>query len=544
MKSIDYVFRYHKSKFDTTIYKKIAFAKTTSFSDTELYCDLILNIDINKIRDIIFKNYICRKNFILIKKYCEIAIQKKLVEEYAHEILCKIYIFEKKTSPEDIKFIEEHFILCGSKKNIIAIMCDYFKKIDAEKYKKYLLLGSKNNIFECVNKLGLLCIKEKKFPEALEYFNKCIANKFYVSGINLMNYYIEVEPNETEVEKYFFITVSNGSKTLKEIVSKHYIKYLHKNKNFTKAESILHNLDQSKINNLCWYAEHYFRAGNFLWGEHFINEAIRLIKSKLKKEQKDHSGLPSLMASLGDTTKSFEPEFTSIQKKLNVINKKSLTLTTQTDNLFPIGLWFYREIINGSKFKQLFTDNKIIKFYENFENLINKKNEYNTKFEYYKNLLIEYLSEPKAHSGLPLKMATQSNTIESFESKPNLESNEITPKTIYKEKRIGKWFFNTIKLIKYHGDCIHQQFDKITILNDIIRNELKNKIIGECGICHDNINTYEFLYKLQCCSQYLYHPNCMENWKKQCHTNKKNWTCPFCRANLDIDIFGNEIKIN
>jgi len=63
----NYIFKNAKSKFNTDIYSKIAFDKTTSISDCELYCDLILDININKLRNIIHKHYNRRDNWNLTK---------------------------------------------------------------------------------------------------------------------------------------------------------------------------------------------------------------------------------------------------------------------------------------------------------------------------------------------------------------------------------------------------------------------------------------------------------------------------------------------
>lgn len=486
-----------KSNSSTRVYHNIAFDKTTSMTDCELYCDLIIDIDQSQLRRIIFCNYI-RRNFNLAKKYCEIAIQKNTHSEYAHKILCELHIRTNKTSPEDIEFIEKQFILSGSNTKLINTMCDFFSQIDKIKYRKYLELGSENNLLTCTNKLGLLCVKEKKFPEALEYFNQCVNNKYYQAGLNLAKYYIEIEPDDLKVEKYFNMVVSNGHTYLKKIASERYIMWLHKKKNFTKAESLLSIFDQSRIDGLCWHAEHHFRAGNLLWGENYVNDAIKLFESRLKKPL----------------------EFEQVKKKFDKISTGCVNLTTFTESLFPIGLWVYADIIKGSKFKELFVNNKILRFYSVFEDLVARTNQCKSKFTRYGNWINEFLS------GL----------IESKEqNKQNkTKPNSITPETIYKGKPIGKWFYNTISLIKYYGDCVHSQFDKFPVIFNIITNELEKKTIETCGICQDDLNIFVPLIKLQCCSQDKFHSQCMENWKKQCRLANKNWSCPFCRANLDI----------
>ena len=92
----------------------------------------------------------------------------------------------------------------------------------------------------------------------------------------------------------------------------------------------------------------------------------------------------------------------------------------------------------------------------------------------------------------------------------------------------------TIGLIKYYGDCVHSQFDKFPVIFNIISNELKKRTFETCGICQNDLNIYAPLFKLHCCSQDNFHLQCMQNWKKQCRLSNKNWSCPFCRANLDI----------
>lgn len=507
---INYIIQYKKLKSNTDIYSKIAFDKTTSIFDCELYCDLILDIDINKLKNIIHRNYIRRDNWNLTKKYCELAIEKKISEEYAHEILCQIYIHKKTTFPEDIQFIEEQFELSGIyKKHLIQNISEYFKPIDSNKYKKYLELGSQNNIYSCTNKLGLLCVKENKIDEALGYFNTCLANKFYQAGLNLANYYIELEPNDFEADKYFNLVISEASKYVKKLAAKRYINWLYKKKDYVKAESVLlENFDHIELDELLWMADYYFRVGNYFYGEHYITDAIRIFESKHKKE--------------------LSIEF--IEKKFNELGKKSINLTDMTESLFPIGLWLYREIKLGNKFKELVVNDRIGKSYEIFEKLIKDASQYKKKFNRYKNLLIEYFSQPVVHG------ETENNS--DLEPQPN----QITPETVYADKPIGQWFFKLVKLIKHRGDWIHLQFD-CTIVYNIIGKELIKKTLGICVICQEDINICDHLIKRQCCGQYLIHPNCMENWRIHCRTNKKTWTCPFCRANLDRDIFGNEIQL-
>lgn len=336
-----------KLKSDVSVYHRIAWNKTTPESVCELYCDLILDIDIGNIRKIIFCNYLRPNNLNLIKKYCGIAIEKNIFKEYAHKVLCQTYVYKvKDTSLEHIRQMEEHFVLSGSKSSLINGICDFFKPIDANKYKCYLMLGSQANINSCTNRLGLVYMEEKRFPEALEQFVKCLERGFYISGLNLANYYIEVEPNDTQVEKYFELVIAQSNKYLKKVATQRYIKWLdNKKKDFAKAETLLVNLDQSVIGDLCWYAEHYFRARKFKKGARWANKAIELFDAK--------------------------PDISIQVIKQSIINCKSMDLTTCSDSCFPIGLWVYRDVLTGGKFKeQLNTCDKIAKFYDIFENLV------------------------------------------------------------------------------------------------------------------------------------------------------------------------------
>ena len=73
-----------------------------------------------------------------------------------------------------------------------------------------------------------------------------------------------------------------------------------------------------------------------------------------------------------------------------------------------------------------------------------------------------------------------------------------------------------------------------------LKNEIKNK---ECPICYENIvDNLDDYFKTKC--NHLFHKSCLSKWfTTQEKNNNFNFSCPFCRNELDMKYCGKTFKI-